>query len=85
LPEDEEMPMVLRDLSSGRKKYRMRHVLATVRRNAEEATELLRARTVVGVQLPETWGITIICELPIELPGRPYRDFYEALKAAAGK
>ena len=85
LKEGDERPMVLRDLTPGRKKYRMRHVVATVRRNAQEAMDLLRIRTVVGVQLPETWGVKIIRELSIELPGKPYRDFYEALKAAAEK
>lgn len=83
LKEGDEIPMVLRDLTPGRSKYRMRHVVATLRRNAQEATDLLRVRTVVGVQLPETWGITILRDLPIELHGKPYRDFYEALKAAA--
>jgi hypothetical protein len=85
LKEGDEIPMVLRDLAPGRKKYRMRHVVATLRRNAQEATDLLRVRTVVGVQLPETWGVKILRDLPIELPGKPYRDFYEALKAAAAK
>lgn len=85
LKDGDEMPMVLRDLTPGRKKYRMRHVVAQVRRDAQESMDLLRVRTVVGVQLPETWGIKILRDLPIELPGKPYRDFYEALKAAAAK
>jgi hypothetical protein len=83
LKEGDEIPMVLRDLTPGRKKYRMRHVVAALRRDAQEAMDLLRVRTVVGVQLPETWGIKILRDLPIELQGKPYRDFYEALKAAA--
>lgn len=45
----------------------------------------LRVRTVVGVLLPETWGVRIIRELPTELPGRPYHDFYQALRGAAKK
>jgi hypothetical protein len=85
LKEGEEVPMVLRDLSPGRKKYQMRHVVAVVSQNVEETPDLLRVRTVVGVQLRGTWGIKIIRELPIELPGRPYEDFYKALKAAAEK
>jgi hypothetical protein len=83
LKEGDEIPMVLRDLTPGRKKYRMRHVVAALRSDAQEAMDLLRVRTVVGVQLPETWGIKILRDLPIELQGKPYRDFYEALKAAA--
>jgi hypothetical protein len=85
LKEGAELPMVLRDLTSGRKKYRMRHVVAMIRRDAQDDMDLLRVRTVVGVQLPETWGVKIVRDLPVELQGKPYRDFYEALKAAAKK
>lgn len=85
LKQGEGISMVLRDLSPGRKKYQMRHVVAVVSRSVEETSDVLRVRTVVGVQLPETWGIRIIRELPIEIPGRPYHDFYTALKAAAEK
>jgi hypothetical protein len=83
-----EMPMVLRDLTPGREKYRLRHVVAVASRDPQAAAsmDLLRVRTVVGVLLDETWGVRIVRELPIELPGRPYHDFYEALRnAATGK
>lgn len=85
LKEDTEMPMVLRDLSPGRKKYQMRHVVAVVTRNAEKmaATDRLRIRTIVGVLLPETWSVKIIRDLPVELPGQPYHNFYEALAKVA--
>lgn len=84
LKEGVEMPMVLCDLTPGKKKYQMRHVVAVVSRKADEmaSMDLLRIRTVVGVLLPETWGVRIIRELPMELPGRPYHDFCEALKKA---
>ncbi|MGE5302133.1 MAG: phenylphosphate carboxylase subunit gamma [Alphaproteobacteria bacterium] len=85
LKEGDEISMALRDLTPGRKKYRMRHVVATLRRDAREGMDLLRVRTVVGVQLPETWGVRILRDLPIEIQGKPYRDFYQALKAAAAK
>lgn len=80
-----EMPMVVRDLTPGREKYRMRHVVAVASRNPEAAAsmDLLRVRTVVGLLLDETWGVRILRELPTELPGRPYHDFYEALRNAA--
>jgi hypothetical protein len=45
--------------------------------------DALFVRTVVGVLLPETWGITILRDLPIEVPGKPYHDFFASLKAAA--
>ncbi|MEX0805950.1 MAG: phenylphosphate carboxylase subunit gamma, partial [Candidatus Binatia bacterium] len=85
LKEAIEMPMVLRDLTSGKKKYQMRHVVAVVSRKAEEmaSMDILQVRTVVGVLLSEIWGIRILKDLPTELPGRPYQDFYEALRKAS--
>ncbi len=86
LHEGIEIPLVLRDLSSGRKKYQMRHVVAVVSRKPEDITVMdrLQVRTVVGILLPQSWGVKILRELPIELPGRPYHDFYDALRKAAG-
>lgn len=80
-----EMPMVLRDLTSGKKKYQMRHVIAVVSRKPDDmaSMEILRVRTVVGVLLSDMWGVRILKDLPTELPGRPYHDFYEALRKAA--
>ena len=80
LKEGEEAPMVLRDLSPGKKKYQMRHVVALLRRDPLESDDLLRVRTVVGVLLPEVWSVRIVRDLPVELPGRPYHDFYDALR-----
>ena len=80
LKEGLEMPMVLRDLTPGRRKYQMRHVVALLRRDPLESEDLLRVRTVVGVLLPETWGVRIVRQLLVELPGRPYHDFYDALR-----
>lgn len=80
-----EIPMVLRDLTSGKKKYQMRHVIAVVSRKPDDmaSMEILRVRTVVGVLLSDMWGVRILKDLPTELPGRPYHDFYEALRKAA--
>ncbi len=85
LKEAIEMPMVLRDLTPGNKKYQMRHVVAAVSRKPEDmaSMDILHVRTVVGVLLNETWGVRILKDLPMELPGRPYHDFYEALRKAA--
>lgn len=85
LREGVELPLALRDLNPGRKKYTVRHVVAAVSRNPEEMRHMdtLFVRTVVGALLPEAWGITILRDLPIELPGRPYQDFFASLKAAA--
>jgi hypothetical protein len=79
-----EVPLALRDLTPGRTKYRMRHVVAEVSSDPEAAgVDELRVRTVVGVLLPQRWGIRIVRELPVEIPGTPYRHFFEALRAAA--
>ncbi len=85
LKEGIEIPMVLRDLTPGKKKYQMRHVVAVASRKPEDmaSMDILHVRTVVGVRLPETWGVKIVRDLPTELPGKPYHDFYEALKKAA--
>ncbi len=45
--------------------------------------DTLQVRTVVGVLLPEPFGVRIMRDLPIEIPGSPYRDFFQALEAAA--
>jgi hypothetical protein len=63
----------------------MRHAVAVGSRKPQDKENmvLLHVRTVVGVRLPETWGVKIVRDLPTELPGKPYHDFYEALKKAA--
>jgi len=81
-----EVPLVLRDLNPGRKKYEMRHVVAIVSGQPDVPdSDELRVRTVVGVLLPERWSIKTLRDLPIELPGQPYQDFFAALKKAAEK
>ena len=84
LKEGVELPLVLRDLSPGRKKYSMRHVVATLSRDPQDFPQMdsLYVRTVVGVRLPETWWINILRYLPIELPGKPYHDFFASLNDA---
>ena len=85
LNEDTEIPLIIRDLTPGRMKYRICHVVARVS-SAPQATadgDTLWVRTTVGVRLEQSWAIKILRELPLELPGSPYRDVYEALKNAA--
>ena len=87
LQEGVETPLVLRDLTPGRKKYGVRHVVAILSRKADKSAGMdrLQARTVVGILLPETWGVKILRDLPTELPGQTYRDFFAALRAAAAR
>jgi hypothetical protein len=65
----------------------MRHVIAVITLRTPEMAGMdqLRVRTVVGVLLPETYAIKIIRDLPIELPGEPYHDFFGALRRAAAE
>ena len=79
---DVEVPLVLRDLKSGRTKYGIRHVVGVVREGDGSGDKLL-VRTVVGWLVPKTYTVEIKRELPQEIPGTPYRDFYQALAQAA--
>ena len=85
LAEGAEIPLIIRDLAPGRTKYRLRHVVALVSRHPGTLSnnETLWVRTTVGVRLEQPWRIKILRELPLELPGEPYRDVYEALRKAA--
>ncbi len=87
LREGVAIPLVLRDLNPGPRKYGMCHVVALVSRKPEDLAEMdeLQVRTVVGVLLPESWGVKILRDLPTELPGEPYHDFFAALRNAAQK
>ena len=77
-----EAPMVLRDLRPGRGKYGLRHVVGIVHDNGGPGDGLL-VRTVVGVELPGAYTVEIVREMPQEIAGTPYRDFYAALERAA--
>lgn len=85
LREGTEIPLIIRDLTPGAKKYALRHVIGILSRRTENVKEALWVRTVVGKLLPEPWGLKIIRELPIELPGTPYQDAYKAIRAAQSK
>lgn len=87
LPEEVEVPLIIRDLTPGRRKYRMRHVVALVSRRPETLghSGILWVRSTVGVRLDQPWAIEILRELPLELPGEPYRNVYEALRATSQK
>ena len=80
LKEGTEIPLVLIDLTPGRRKYAVRHAMAIVSRRPENPdADILWVRSSVGVRLPEPYAIRIVRELPSELPGVPYRDVFQAL------
>ena len=85
LKEDAEIPLIIRDLTAGRMKYKMRHVVARISSapHGSAGGDTLWVRTTVGVRLNRRWTIEIVRELPLELPGSPYRDVYDALRNTA--
>lgn len=82
LQEGADIALIIRSLSPGRRKYQMRHVVARISRHPGSLPggETLWVRTTVGVRLEQPWTIKILYDLPLELPGRPYRDVFEALR-----
>ena len=76
-------PLVLRDLRPGRAKYGLRHVVGIVHEDGGPG-DPLAVRTVVGVALPGSYTVEIVRDLPQEIAGTPYQDFYAALRRAAG-
>ena len=77
-----EAPLVLRDLRPGRGKYGLRHVVGIVHEGDGPGDRLV-VRTVVGVVLPGSYTVEIVREMPQEIAGTPYKDFYVALQRAA--
>ncbi len=77
-----ETPLVLRDLRPGRGKYGLSHVVGIVH-EGDGPCDGLVVRTVVGVVLPGSYTVEIVREMPREIAGTPYRDFYGALQRAA--
>src|SRR5581483_4858107 len=81
----EETPLVLRDLSPGRRKYFARNVIGVVSA-ATEGPDVAAAgaadvdgewlplvvRSAVGHRFPGTWRVRIVKALPPAVPGAPY-------------
>ena len=80
----QETPLVLRDLAPGRRKYFARHVVAVVTDSpdAGRAPLLLRVRSAVGNVFPGEWHVRVVRELPARIPGVPYGNAFDALRAA---
>jgi len=80
-----ELPLILRDLTPGPRKYRARHVKALLAHPSEapDDWDLLWVRSGVGLRHPQPWAIKITEELPDAIPGRPYEDVYAALRRLA--
>ncbi len=84
LKEGVPIALVLIDLAPGIRKYSLRHVTAVIDRRPDAFPDgdKLWVRSPVGVRLSSPYAMRIVRELPAELPGVPYHDFFEALRLA---
>ncbi len=84
LKEGVPIPIALIDLTPGPRKYALRHAVVVIDRrpDAFPEGETLWVRTPVGVRLPSPYAMRMVRELPSELPGIGYHDFFEALRIA---
>ena len=84
LREGVPIPLILVDLTPGRRKYGLRHAVVVLDRRADGLPDgdTLWVRTPVGVRLSTPYAMRIVRELPSELPGVGYHDVFEALRAA---
>lgn len=81
LQEGRQVVLTIRDLSSGKHKYTARVARVQVSRSPEALAnwDKLWAHSAVGYKDPQPWGMKILEELGITVPGKPYSDIYEAL------
>ncbi|MDE3077664.1 MAG: phenylphosphate carboxylase subunit gamma, partial [Chloroflexota bacterium] len=66
LAEGQPTPLVLRDLTPGRRKYFAQNALAVVTREADASgrSRPLKVRSRVGNELPGRWQVTVLEILP---------------------
>ena len=81
LQEGQPVVLTIRDLSPGKHKYTARVARVQVSRSPEALVnwDKLWAYSVVGYKDPQPWGIQIVEELGITVPGKPYSDIYAVL------
>ena len=87
LHEGQPVPLVLRDLRPGRRKYFARNVVGIVTAASDSGTNVedsapLVVRSAAGHRFPGAWRVRIVRALPATAPGAPYKDAYAALRAA---
>ncbi len=81
LTEGKKVVLTIRDLSPGKHKYLARVARVEVSRTPEALAkwDKLWAYSVVGFKDPQPWGMKIVEELGLMVPGQPYSNIYEAL------
>ena len=81
LQENMQVVLTIRDLTPGKHKYNARVARVQVSRSPEALAnwDKLWVLSVVGIKDPQPWGMKIVEELGITIPGKPYSDIYETL------
>lgn len=81
LQEGTKSVLSIRDLNPGKHKYLARVARVEVSRKPEALAkwDTLWAHSVVGYKDPQPWGMKIVEELGVTVPGKPYSDIYQAL------
>ncbi len=81
LQEGKQTVLTIRDLSPGKHKYLARVARVQVSRSPEALAkwDTLLALSVVGRPDPQPWGMKIVEELGLTVPGQPYSDIYAAM------
>ena len=79
--EGKTLVLTIRDLSPGKHKYTARVARVQVSRTPEALAhwDKLWILSVVGLKDPQPWGMKIVEELGVTVPGKPYSDIYEVL------
>ena len=81
IQENKTLALTIRDLSPGKHKYTARVARVQLSRSLEALAkwDKLWVHSVVGIKDPQPWGMKIVEELGITVPGKPYSDIYEVL------
>ena len=81
LEEGKKVVLTIRDLSEGKHKYLARVARVQISRSPEalKTWDTLWAHSIVGYKDPQPWGMKIVEELGLTVPGKPYDDIYQAL------
>ena len=81
LEEGKTVVLTIRDLTPGKHKFNARVARVQISRSPEALAnrDKLWVRSVVGVKDPQPWGLKVVEELGITVPGKPYSDIYETL------
>jgi hypothetical protein len=81
LQDGKQTVLTIRDLSPGKHKYLARVARVQLSRSAEALAkgDKLWVRSLVGQLDPQPWGMKIVEEMGVNVPGKPYSDIYEAL------